>query len=139
MVADLIKEDGMSWDSAKLTQFNRRDVDLILNIQLSIQNVEDAICWWPKKFGHYKAKDAYLLLTNQDLQGNIHEIAEVWRKLWKVNIAPRVKETLWRALSQCLLTKTRLSNKHILEDTTCCLCLENVEMDIHLYWDCNYA
>lgn len=112
---------------------------MILHISLSIKEVEDSIYWWPNKTGLYKVKEAYHLLTSVEYRVVDTRGDNLWLKLWKLQVPPKVLDLMWRATSRCLPTKVRLSEKNIQLDTGCIVCQDGVESDVHILFDCSFA
>uniref|UniRef100_A0A803P370 Reverse transcriptase n=1 Tax=Cannabis sativa TaxID=3483 RepID=A0A803P370_CANSA len=62
-----------------------------------------------------------------------------WKKLWKLDVPPKVLHFLWRACSGCLPTKVQLSAKHVNVDLICPLCNVNYETIFHVLLGCRFA
>ena len=63
----------------------------------------------------------------------------VWKKLWKLNIPPKVRMFTWRACSNILPTKVNLAPKKIQVDPKCTTCTQQDETICHVLWQCSLA
>ncbi|XP_030487389.1 uncharacterized protein LOC115704315 [Cannabis sativa] len=104
MVNSLLNVDDRSWDvSLVQDMFNVRDANLILGIPLSFSATNDHWAWVGEKSGHYSVKSAYNLLQNQKNSRSGENNSGFWRKLWHLKIPPKVKNFMWRAVSNVFL------------------------------------
>ena len=98
---------------------------------------------WPlEKSGKYLVKTGYNLLCN--VQDSIESSLQVstderglWKKLWKIQVAEKIKHFHWRAYTNSLTTKENLVKCKILTDATCSRCLDAFEGTFHSLWSCS--
>uniref|UniRef100_A0A803QPB9 Reverse transcriptase zinc-binding domain-containing protein n=1 Tax=Cannabis sativa TaxID=3483 RepID=A0A803QPB9_CANSA len=105
-VASLMSVGEKSWDLEILDDmFVERDKNLIMSIQLSDSTEEDLWYWHMEHSGLYTVKSVYKFL--QFAAGNWLHLEEdnCWKKLWKLDVPPKVQHFLWRACTSCLPTK----------------------------------
>ena len=62
-----------------------------------------------------------------------------WRKIWKLNVPPKVQTFLWRAYSNYLPTRDNLSRRKIQVEATCELYCQEPETVAHILWKCPFA
>lgn len=70
------------------------------------------------------------------MQESINEISIVsnsgfWKKLWNLKIPNKVKNFLWRALSNCLPSKNLLLTKRGQVNALCAMCNDSPETILH--------
>lgn len=105
-VSDLVLANGQ-WDVNTIRQwFIPVDAAAILRIQLRPQ-FQDIWSWEPDKYGLYSVKSAYKLIDTErtrDAQLNTASVSgnEVWEKIWKVQIPPKVRVFWWRVIHEFL-------------------------------------
>ena len=63
----------------------------------------------------------------------------LWRKLWQLNVPPKVRMFLWRACSNVLPTRENLHRWRVQVDPYCEICCQNPESVGHLLWECSLA
>jgi hypothetical protein len=106
-VNELLTNDHC-WDVGKVRSiFFAPDAEAMLQIPLSMRVSEDVLAWAKEKSGEYSVRSAYRALVLYDG----HEIAQgsdavsssmgdegLWKKLWKINVVPKVRTFWWRVL-----------------------------------------
>ena len=65
--------------------------------------------------------------------------SEVWKKLWKLSIPPKVTNFMWRTLWGVLPTADALRSRMVQMDPTCPVCLQERESIHHLFLRCRLA
>ncbi|XP_024190158.1 uncharacterized protein LOC112194141 [Rosa chinensis] len=142
LMADLFESPGV-WNSVLLTElFPIHIVQKILAIPLSPRNHEDRWIWGGDKKGQFTVKSAYHVARNRILTDHSttpNPSASLWRRLWNSPVPGSVKVCAWKAASNVLPTRSRLSERGIDLDTQCPLCDEEVETPIHAVRDCPHA
>uniref|UniRef100_A0A7N2LT45 Reverse transcriptase zinc-binding domain-containing protein n=1 Tax=Quercus lobata TaxID=97700 RepID=A0A7N2LT45_QUELO len=63
----------------------------------------------------------------------------VWRKIWRLNVPPKVRTLLWRACSNILPTRENLQRRKVQIDPKCEICLQHPETTCHVLWECPFA
>ncbi|XP_043817796.1 uncharacterized protein LOC110626663 [Manihot esculenta] len=87
------------WNESLIAQlFNDRDRSCILNIPLSLSSHPDVWCWKFASKGHYSVKSAYRFLV---AGFRYREGSEIWSRIWKTKVPPKVLNFCWRALVNC--------------------------------------
>ncbi|KAJ8774780.1 hypothetical protein K2173_017226 [Erythroxylum novogranatense] len=134
-IQELLALNPTRWDLDLVQEvFCDRDMQLIQSIPLSSRTRPNWWKWrWERK-GLYSVKSAYKMLQDcvsvTDDGGCL-----LWRLLWHLQVPPRVKHFLWRALSNVLPTKLNLYRKKIVDDALCPLCQDAPESTEHaLLW-----
>ncbi|XP_060969533.1 uncharacterized protein LOC133036804 [Cannabis sativa] len=62
----------------------------------------------------------------------MHDNSSFWRKFWYLKIPPKVKNFLWRALSNCVPTLVSLQSKRVHVYSICSLCKGGIETIFHI-------
>ncbi|XP_074324344.1 uncharacterized protein LOC141661259 [Apium graveolens] len=62
-----------------------------------------------------------------------------WKRLWNLQVPPKVKNFMWRVISGCLPTKDMLHAKKVNIHVTCSLCNKEVETASHVFLECFFA
>lgn len=66
-------------------------------------------------------------------------VSEFWKKLWKLQVPPKVKDVLWCAATNCLPTKTQLRSRHVNVNAVCPACKTGRESIPHCLVECSFA
>ena len=139
-VIDLIDKDTWQWDWGKLfATFDRRTCESILALPLTHQNSQDKLIWKENRSQRFTVHSAYqvalrLKYPNQAEHSSVQAHGSTWRKLWKLNVPPKVRTFLWRACSGCLPTRENLHKKRIRVEERCELCHHHSETISHDVW-----
>jgi hypothetical protein len=109
---------------------------------------EDVLAWAKEKSGEYSVRSAYRALVLYDG----HEIAQgsdavsssmgdegLWKKLWKINVVPKVRTFWWRVLKGFMPDYATLSRRHIKEESICGICKSTIEDVKHALIECSHA
>ncbi|XP_062013785.1 uncharacterized protein LOC133730151 [Rosa rugosa] len=141
-VADLFISPGV-WNVTLLSElFPAYIVQKILTLPLSPRVHEDRWIWGADKKGQFTVKSAYHVARNRildDVSSISNPSATLWRQLWKAQVPSNVKICAWKAASNILPTRGRLSERGVDIDTQCPLCDEEVETPLHATRDCPHA
>ncbi|XP_060968285.1 uncharacterized protein LOC133035872 [Cannabis sativa] len=108
-VSSLLDTHDTSWDYSLVNDmFNPRDAHLILGIPLSSIPAEDCWSWKGEKSYFFSVRSAYDLLQiskhGQQRQSN----SGFWHKFWHLKIPLKVKNFMWRAVTNALPTCLKL-------------------------------
>uniref|UniRef100_A0A803P367 RNase H type-1 domain-containing protein n=1 Tax=Cannabis sativa TaxID=3483 RepID=A0A803P367_CANSA len=85
-----------------------RDVQLILSIQLSDSTTTNSWYWKMETSSFYSVKSSYNHLQVSSRNFLHLQDESYWKKLWKLDVPPKVLHFLWRACSGCLPTKAAI-------------------------------
>ena len=125
--------------------FAHRTRMVILSIPLQ-QNTatRDVLIWKENKSQSFSVKSAYQVVKRMKEQTLIeHSTATtekpLWRKLWKINVLPKVSMFLWCACSNILPTRENLHRRRVQVDPRCQICCQQPETVGHLLWECPLA
>lgn len=125
------------------TSFIGIDADAILRNPIRGRG-EDLWAWEPEKHGIYSVKSAYKLLDTRRQQ--LEDVAVVvtsddvtWRRIWKLDVPPKVKVFWWRMIHEFLPAKQVLHGRHIEPVATCDPCGNQEESIGHVLMDCTIA
>ena len=105
MVKDLIDGHTKQWDTEKIFElFAHRTRMEILATALPQDGSQDTLIWKETKSWAFSVKSVYkLAIRIRDTFGGEHSAARrdrsIWRKLWRLNVPPKVRMFLWRACS----------------------------------------
>lgn len=129
-----------SWDIDRLKQvFWPMDVHAILSLSLSWSIAKNWLIWHYDRRGVYSIKTGYQCGLNSKL---IQEcsVSEQntwwWKRLWNLNIPPKVKVFLWRVFYNALLTASNLAKRRVLVDTICHRCIGGMKDLVHALFTC---
>ena len=145
-VKDLIDSNTMQWDREKIFYlFAHKTRMEIMSIPLQ-QNTagRDVLVWTKNQSQSFSVKSAYRIAVRMKEQTRIeHSTANterpIWRKLWKLNVPPKVRMFLWGACANVLPTKENLNRRRIQVDPWCETCCQQPELIGHLLWECPLA
>ena len=62
-----------------------------------------------------------------------------WKKLWILNVPPKVRTFMWRACSNNLPTRDNLRRRKVHSTGVCRLCQQKTETTGHVLWECPLA
>ena len=60
----------------------------------------------------------------------------IWRKLWRLNVPPKMRMFVWRACLNILPTRDNLHRRKININPRCEICYKHLEFTAHLLWEC---
>ena len=119
--------------------FSPRDVDLIQSIPLSGKPAEDVLVWPFFPMGSYIVKSGYrFLYKSRSLDNNEYQLEDntLWKKIWGLQIQPKVRNFLWRTIENSIPTKHNLKRRMILVDDRCENCNGKIKDVLHALWSC---
>ncbi|KAK7838397.1 hypothetical protein CFP56_019860 [Quercus suber] len=118
---------------------NPRDKELILSVPLCGKPMEDALVWPFTPTGSYTVKSGYRFLHNSrslDI-GEYHpEENKLWKKVWGMQVQPKVRNFLWKAIMNSIPTKLNLKRHMVQMDECCDHYHEEPEDVLHTLWSC---
>jgi hypothetical protein len=102
------------------------DVDAILRTPIRGTG-EDILAWSKEKHGCYSGRSAYKLLDaerqqQEDMLTTSTSNNETWKRIWKLDVPPKVKVFWWRVINEFLPTKKVLHGRHIEPIAICDTC-----------------
>jgi hypothetical protein len=126
------------------------DVDSILSIPLRSTGGDDWLAWTKEKSGIYTVRSAYKSLIearqSEEARNNkgyavssSENDTDLWRRLWKLPVVPKVRVFWWRVLRGILPDYRTLSRRHIMDNSTCALCKAESESVMHALIECSHA
>ena len=145
----MIDNESWSWKADLVrNNFIPPDADAILNIPLRQGGGDDFWAWAHERSGSYTVKSAYraLMTRNEQLaleEGTITESSEnnkqLWTRLWKLKVLPKVRVFWWRVLRGILPVETTLQHRHIATLARCKVCKGMDEDILHALMKCYHA
>lgn len=142
-VLDLINWSDGRWKHSLLDEILLScDAELVKQIRLVGPGTQDDYYWYYTKNGVFSVKSAsHLLMEEQETyEGGVGQSAAstqatMWKRLWKLQMIPKVKEFAWRAGREVLPCKANLLRRRITEDNLCSLCGKE-ETGFHVPFEC---
>jgi len=124
-VADLINPVSGLWDEVLVRDiFWEEDANIILAMPL-YEGMDDWPAWHPDPKGFFSVKSAYALGTR--IRDNINCVdastsnsmptSHEWKKIWKMNVANKVKVFVWQLAHNSLQVKQDIARRGIKLDT----------------------
>lgn len=127
-VRDLVSEETNQWNRSLLAAtFTQSIVKDILRCKRWDLNSRDRLKWKENKNQVFLVRIAYqvALRLNKPPTGEHSLDAQeqyMWKKVWSLNIPPKVRTFMWRACLDILPTKANLAQQKVRIDTRCSLC-----------------
>ena len=69
----------------------------------------------------------------------VQEGKQVWNRLWKLSVPPKVRNFVWWASSNILPTQANLARRRVPIDPKCVVCGSSDETVLHILWQCPLA
>ena len=148
-VSDLIDSDSWLWKVDIVRRnFIAPDADAILNIPLRQGGGEDFWAWAWEKTGVYTIKSAYRALMTRNEHSALEEGVttgtsetekQLWTRLWKLKVVPKVRVFWWQVLRGILPVERTLQHKHIVTMARCTVYLAADEDLMHALIKCTHA
>ena len=104
IVHDLINEESKQWDRGKLfSTFDRHTCETILTMPLNHQTTQEKLVWMENKAHAFTIRTTYqvslcLQQPNCAEHSSVQAQGNTWKKIWKLNMPPKVHTFLWRTL-----------------------------------------
>ncbi|CAN1351644.1 Putative ribonuclease H protein At1g65750 [Linum perenne] len=96
---------------------------------------DDSPVWGLEPNGCYSVKSGYILARNMDEESN----NEIWKRIWKWEGPQRVRQFLWLALHNRLLTNAERHRRHLTDTAECGACANDTETVDHILRGCPMA
>lgn len=143
-VADFIDWDLGGWNVQKIREcFTEEDVKEILKIPLMRNGDQDESFWRGTKQGKYSVKSAYKIAIElfskcgRNLASSSNK-DNIWKKIWRCKVAPKVNHFMWRVCMNNLPTNDNLI-RVIKIDSTYLQCGEEMETITHILFKFPHA
>jgi hypothetical protein len=116
----------------------------VVNPVTILRDIEDRWGWEPEKGADFTVKSTYGLVFNLSSQVRVADPwnAVVFSSIWKCHAPSKVRGFVWQLLHGKIPTRKSLAYRNILEasgDTSCGICGEEIESDLHLFLYCEIA
>jgi hypothetical protein len=144
-VAVLIDPVTKGWKEELIkAEFSEDEAKVITGIPLSPGLPPDRMFWRGTIDGRFTVRSAYHLGKETEAMeagqcSYVGEGVEVWKAIWALQVPSPVKLFIWRACHNILPTRVNLTQKKVLEDSSCPCCGEAVETICHTFWECPVA
>ena len=107
----------------------------ILGIPIPIIKQEDTYCWGLTDLGTFSTRFA-TWATHKSF--GYKDVAWSFKWIWQLNIMPKIKIFLWQMLHNALPVRGVLVRRGLNIDPACPLCMNDIESNDHLFWECPY-
>ncbi|KAH9782340.1 putative reverse transcriptase/RNA-dependent DNA polymerase [Citrus sinensis] len=135
-VDSLMIPNHRRWDFDAVNDiFNSRDQDLIRRIPLSSRIDKDNWFWLPDSKGLYSVRSCYRMLNTLHPPPS----SSAWRKLWLLPVPAKVKNFLWRAMTNVLPTADNLLQRRVEVQASCPIYHSSPETVFHVLVTCPFA
>ena len=89
---------------------------------------------------HFSVRTAYQVALRLQQQVCVeHSSARtdgpIWKKIWTLNIPPKVRTFIWRAWSNILPTRENLNKRRVKNEQRCDICGQEPEITSHILWE----
>ncbi|XP_058006723.1 uncharacterized protein LOC131182096 [Hevea brasiliensis] len=148
IVADLFDHQRNGWN-LQLVQslFNPIQAKEILSIPIASSGFVDSLVWHFERNGRYSIRLGYKLLVNlerrvirDDQSTNSYFFPpRLWVKTWGLQIQPKIKVFLWKAIFNALLVKENLLKQGINIDLVCSICNKAIELVEQALFLCDHV
>lgn len=112
-------------------------VEAVLRTPLLHDVKSDGMVWYPYSKAHYSVWSNYHFYVNKVLDVEHLKVPGDWKSLWNISIPPKVNNFLWRAVGDCLPSKSKLASRGVLCSPLCPWCGTNVENSWHILVSCS--
>jgi hypothetical protein len=124
--------------------FGADEAATICSMPVCPRSRQDKLVWAGIKHGGFTVRSAYHMGKENGLQdegscSNVHQIAGIWKGVWRINCARVVKTFMWQACNNILPTRELLFKRHISNDPQCPICGLATETLAHILWSCPSA
>ncbi|KAH1107250.1 hypothetical protein J1N35_011018 [Gossypium stocksii] len=146
-VSDLINEEENAWKEDVICElFEEDDARKILTIPLSYCVQDDRWVWRGDNSGVYTTKNGYKWLmtdatdtSNRERTLQITTLKTYYTKVWNLEIAAKIKITLWRITNNYMPTLQVLQNRKFAVTNHCPVCGAGEETVEHVFRDCSFT
>jgi hypothetical protein len=148
-VLELIDSENWTWKEMVIrNNFIAPEADAIMNIPLRLGGGEDFWAWNLEKSGNYTVKTSYRALMTRNEQSALAEgmitgssvcEKQLWDRLWKLKVVPKVRVFWWRVLRGILPVEQTLQYRHITTLARCKVCFAADEDMRYALLRCTHA
>ncbi|XP_026429504.1 uncharacterized protein LOC113325851 [Papaver somniferum] len=120
--------------------FDQPIVVEIMNITIHI-NQEDMLICLLEKNGKFTVKPCYRRMF-ADKQLNVSvgpRMQKIHKTLWKLPILPRIRQFIWKCISELLSTRDVLCSSITGQDKSCPFCEQHLETSTHVIINCSLS
>ncbi|CAB4299130.1 unnamed protein product [Prunus armeniaca] len=106
---------------------------------------DDRLVWHYEKKGCYTVRSGYWLACairdreDGEVGASNSNFENIWLRLWRMQVANKVKVFLWRCMHEILPCRQNLFFKRVVSNPICFQCHEAPETVLHALWDCPAA
>lgn len=146
-VSDLIDPTTRTWNHELVTaHLWEVDRNRILRIPICAANSRDRLVWHYTKNGAFSVSSCYHMIFSES--SPTHTISDNvavqssgaspinWNLIWNLNIPPKVRMFLWRAVLDILPHRAELFRRKIASSPFCELCPQSEETTTHVFQLC---
>jgi hypothetical protein len=142
-VRQLIMASGQWNEDLVRASFLPIDVDAIMRTPIRGEG-EDVWAWELERHGMYLVKSACKFLHSRQQQQDDMTTAstsanDTWRRVWKLDVPPKVKVFWWRVIREFLSAKQVLHKRHVELVSICDTCGNQEESIQHVLMECTIA
>ncbi|VFQ68446.1 unnamed protein product [Cuscuta campestris] len=120
------------------TLFSVEEVQEISRIPLGLYSREDAWIWRDDLKGLYSVKHGYRMMYEERWSGTTTN-NDMWAFIWKMQVPPKVRNFMWRALNDVLPVRANLRRRQVEVADVCPRCCTDQETTIHSLIGCTFS
>lgn len=143
-VSDFMDTLSSGWSSGKLNiVFPSWLVRNIQCIPISHFGAVDTLIWPLTKQGTFSVKSCYNAFVGNLGDGSgglasssLLRSSKFWKKMWKLDIAPKLKFFVWKIFRSGLPYSAALFSRGMKADALCPICQEDIETVDHIFLTC---
>lgn len=143
-VSDLVDNETGVWSMERLAQFLWPcDINRVLEVPLGPPGAADCSYWFYSKNGRFTVRSCYHHIMAQaasaDSSGSGHSTLiapKEWKWLWGLQLPPKVRTFLWRAVNEIIPVRVALTRSHLRWDPFCPLCNMALDSTVHPFFEC---
>ncbi|KAF7810509.1 reverse transcriptase [Senna tora] len=140
-----IIDDG-KWRLEELTNvISQEELKAITGMPISSLGSEDERVWMHEMKGNYTVKFGYRIaksVLDKDVvpraSSSFMVSGDLWRAIWRLKVAEKVKHFIWRLCTNSLPTMVNLMKKRCLVKACCPVCGSEDESGEHLFLFCKW-
>lgn len=143
-VRTLFDPTNQQWNEQQIYKFiDPIDHYLIRKIYLPQRPTRDGYIWSYTKDGNYTVKSGYwkeieMNLMNESPTPPLATNPDIAKNIWKLEITPKLKHFMWRAVSEALGVTKNLRRQNINVNPYCLRCYSELETSNHTFFTCSH-